>query len=220
MSKGISAGTNLFAYCNNEPVNQKDPTGTVAIALGATTIGIILIAALAAIGISWALSTIIRNIDYSFVSQTLNDLYKKYKLKAAVIKALVIGTIKPAYKYVKKQVKSKAKAISKALSIAVADAKIKTKLKKEKGEYWTVTRTSDYLNIGKKISRSQAIIRMRKGLDVFALNNAKAKSIAKSAYSNKKPVGPEKDKGKLGAPGYYWHYHVYKRKYKSHAFFL
>ena len=27
MSKGISAGTNLFAYCNNDAVNNSDPTG-------------------------------------------------------------------------------------------------------------------------------------------------------------------------------------------------
>ena len=210
----------MFAYCGNDPVNQKDPTGTAAIALAAAALGAILIAALMVIGIGWALSTIIRNIDYSFVSKTLNDIYIRHKMKAATIKALVVGAIKPAYKYVKKQIKSKTKAISKAISIAVADAQVKTKVKKGKGEYWSVTRASGCLIIGQKISRSQAIVRMRKGLDVFAINNAKAKSIAKSAYSNKKPVGPEKDKGKSDVTGYYWHYHVFKRKYKSHAFFL
>ena len=30
MSKGISAGTNLFGYCNNNPVNDSDPTGNIS----------------------------------------------------------------------------------------------------------------------------------------------------------------------------------------------
>ena len=219
MSKGISAGTNLFAYCNNEPVNQKDPTGTVAIALGATTIGIILIAALAAIGISWALSTIIRNIDYSFVSQTLNDLYKKYKLKAAVIKALVIGTIKPAYKYVKKQVKSKAKAISKALSIAVADAKVKTIIKNDRRyNYWVAYMSHGVLILGSRLSKNSAISRIRRGLNVMSRSQSYAKSVAYMAGGNRKPKGPEKH-GNLGQ-GYYWHYHIYRHINNSHIFFI
>ena len=31
MSKGTSAGTNLFAYCNNDSVNNSDPTGEISI---------------------------------------------------------------------------------------------------------------------------------------------------------------------------------------------
>ena len=47
-----------------------------------------------------------------------------------------------------------------------------------------------------------------------------AKAVAKAAYSNKKPVGPEIDKGKENTMGYYYHYHVYQRKKKGHVFFL
>lgn len=38
LSKGIPAGTNLFTYCNNDPVNNSDPNGTISIKSAFNTI--------------------------------------------------------------------------------------------------------------------------------------------------------------------------------------
>lgn len=47
MSKGISAGTNLFAYCNNKPINLSDPTGEFPVQI---VIGALIGAVLGAVG--------------------------------------------------------------------------------------------------------------------------------------------------------------------------
>ena len=39
-------------------------------------------------------------------------------------------------------------------------------------------------------------------------------------HKNKKPFGPEIDKGKENTLGYYYHYHIYNKLKKGHVFFL
>ena len=57
-------------------------------------------------------------------------------------------------------------------------------------------------------------------IDVAAQKSrlSEAKAVAKAAYSNKKPYGPEIHGG--GALGYYYHYHVYDHRKNGHVFFL
>lgn len=59
-----------------------------------------------------------------------------------------------------------------------------------------------------------------KGQSVFTVTRSEAKVVAKAAYSNKSPVGPEIDAGKENVIGYYYHFHVFGRKKKGHVFFL
>ena len=187
--------------------------------LSASAIGIILLALVAAIGITWALSTIIRKIDYSFVSNTLNDLSRKYKLKLTVIKTLAVSCMKSAYSYAKRIVRTTAKAVSIAISIAVAEAKVKTIIKNDKRyDYWVAYISHGVIILGNKLSKNAAISRIRKGLHVMSRNKIYAKSAAYIAGGHRKPKGPEKH-GSLG-DGFYWHYHIYKHRNDSHIFYI
>ncbi|MDE6658705.1 MAG: RHS repeat-associated core domain-containing protein, partial [Eubacterium sp.] len=232
-SKNIENGINLFAYCNNNPTNKSDPSGMVApplvAAAVAVSIGSILLAMAAAIGISWALATIIQNIDYSFVVDVLNDLYTTHKLKTSFIKSLVVGCMKLAYSFAKKAitttskaVNTKAKVLSKAISIAVADAKIKTVMKQDKKhDYWVAYSYRSVIYIGKGLSRSSAISRVKGKLSIFARRKQQARTIAWEAGGKKTPYGPE-NHCKDDSKGFYWHYHVYKQhtKNSAHTYYL
>lgn len=77
-----------------------------------------------------------------------------------------------------------------------------------------------YVDIGRAISYSTAVSEVSKGRNIFTVTRTEAKAVAKAAYSNKTPVGPEIDKGKENTLGYYYHFHVYNRTRKGHVFFL
>ncbi|MCM1341395.1 MAG: RHS repeat-associated core domain-containing protein [Acetobacter sp.] len=219
IAKDNSIGLNLFTYCNDNPINNSDPSGMLAGILTASSIGAILLALVAAIGITWALSTIISRIDYSFVADMLNSLSSTYKLKYAVIKTLVVTSIRSAYSYAKRIAKTTAKAVSTAISIAVADAKVKTIVKNDRRyDYWVAYMSHGVLILGSRLSNNSAISRIRKGLNVMSRNQSYAKSAAYIAGGNRKPKGPEKH-GSLGQ-GYYWHYHIYKHSSNSHVFYI
>ena len=74
------------------------------------------------------------------------------------------------------------------------------------------------VDIGRAISYSTAVKEVSCGRNVFTVTSSEAKAVAKAAYSNKKPYGPEIHGG--GALGYYYHYHVYGHKKDGHVFFL
>ena len=59
VSKSISAGTNLFAYCNNEPINNSDPDGKIAVS---AAFGAIMGAMFGMLG--YILEIIVDNISY------------------------------------------------------------------------------------------------------------------------------------------------------------
>ncbi len=217
-SKEISVGNNLFTYCNNNSVNNSDNSGMVAGVLTSVGIGMILLALIAVIGMTWTLSKTINNVDYSFVANNLSDLSRTYKLKATVIKALVVSCMKSAYSYAKRVAGKTSKAISLAISIAVADAKVKTVMKNNKRcDYWAAYRSNNVIILGSKLSRNSAVSRIRKGLNVMSRGKSNARTAAYIAGNNRQPVGPERH-GYLGQ-GYYWHYHIYKHSNNSHIFY-
>ena len=217
-SKEISVGNNLFTYCNNNSVNNSDNFGMVAGVLTSIGIGMILLALIAVIGITWTLSKAINNVDYSFVANNLSDLSRTYKLKAIVIKALVVSCMESAYSYAKRVAGKTSKAISLAISIAVADAKVKTIMKNNKRcDYWAAYKSNNVIILGNKLSRNSAVSRIRKGLNVMSRGKSNARTAAYIAGNNRQPVGPERH-GYLGQ-GYYWHYHIYKHSNNSHIFY-
>ncbi len=110
MSKGISSGTNLFAYCNNNPVNDSDPTGSISISaiIGALIgfgAGAILLPLFADykgykgskrkwfIGLGTAVTTVIGGVLGHYIGKALIALYSKGKVFADTLNKAIAKSI-------------------------------------------------------------------------------------------------------------------------------
>lgn len=206
---GTPLSTNMFAYCENNPVNYLDPNGYVAL-IDDLVYALI---ALAAATVAICSSSFLQKGWSAFCNAVGNGL-------SSIGNAIWNGA-SAAWNWSKNKIKNAINAVKKFNTIVNADSKIKSKVKKHsKTRYWSATLKSGYVNIGKSLSYSEAKSYVKNGKSVFTVTKSEAKALAKSAYGGKKPVGPEIDKGKNGVLGYYWHFHVYGRKNKAHVWYL
>lgn len=188
---------NLFTYSQNEPINNSDPLGLYNVAYEA----------------NWLINTLFAGIAALKVSGAA---------LAAKVSAMIL-TIAPYLFWIVVAVAAVVVIyfLARTVAISKADAKIRSKVKRGKNaRYWTATLRVGYVDLGREITYAKAVAEVSAGRNVFTITSAHAKAVAKAAYSNKKPVGPEIDKGKGNTKGYYYHYHVYGRKKKGHVFFL
>ena len=208
-----ATGHNLVAYCLNNPINLTDSTGTIAIVDDAVVWAFIGLCAVLMLLLSWMSTPQFQRSWASFCTAVGNGL--------SWIGTGIVNGGRAAWNWTVRQVKAATAAITAYIVIARADAKIKSKVKKKsKTRYWTATLRTNYVDIGRAISYGTAVSEVSKGRNVFTVTCSEAKAVAKAAYSNKSPVGPEIDKGKENVIGYYYHFHVYNRKKKGHVFFL
>lgn len=208
-----ATGHNLMTYCLSNPINLTDLNGNLALADDIAVWALIGLCAVLMSLISWMSTAEFRRSWTSFCIAVGNGL--------SWIGTGIVNSGRAAWNWTARQVKTAAAAIKAYTVIARADAKIKSKVKKKsKTHYWTATLRTNYVDIGRAISYGTAVSEVSKGRDVFTVTRLKAKAVAKAAYSNKSPIGPEIDKGKEDTIGYYYHFHVHKRKKKGHVFFL
>ena len=80
-------------------------------------------------------------------------------------------------------------------------------------KYYKATRTDNSIIRGSKITKSQALNRIRKGKDVIANSRSAAKALAKDAFGNSKFI-----KEIHNLPNAMWHYHD-KARHFYHVFF-
>lgn len=117
-------------------------------------------------------------------------------------------------------------AIGLAVTIAgityTAVKEVSSKLKKDKHKHYMAMITRGDLYIGNALSRSQAVSRIKstdtKNNNVWSVSYTDAASLAREAGGNRTPVGPERDRGKTSAEGYYQHFHLYNRT-GGHSFY-
>ena len=208
-----ATGHNLRVYCINNPVNLSDSNGNIALVDDAAVWAFIGLCAVLMLLLAWMSTPQFQRAWIDFCTAVGNGL--------SWIATGIVNGGKAAWNWTRKQVKAATAAITTFITIARADSKIKSKVrKKSKDRYWTATLRTNYVDIGRAISYSKAVKEVSNGRNVFTVTSSEAKAVAKAAYSNKKPVGPEIDKGKENTMGYYYHYHVYQRKKKGHVFFL
>ncbi len=82
--------------------------------------------------------------------------------------------------------------------------------------------TKGDLYIGNSLTKAQAVARLKssdsKNNNVWSKSYSLAAAIAREAGGNRTPIGPERDKGKSSAEGYYFHFHLYNRT-GGHSFY-
>ncbi|WP_375087982.1 SAR2788 family putative toxin [Peribacillus sp. RS7] len=118
--------------------------------------------------------------------------------------------------------------ISAGLAVVIAGVtytavkEVSSKLKKQKHKHYMAMLTKGDLYIGNSFSKTQAVSRLKssdkKNNNVWSVSYTDAATIAREAGKNKTPIGPERDKGKSSAEGYYHHFHLYNRT-GGHSFY-
>ena len=201
----------LFAYCNNNPINYTDATGHIALAddalyllllgLCSVLLPLIILMSMPEFQRSWS----------AFCATVGNGL--------SWIWGGIVNAGRAIWSWAKGLVKSAAMAVASFLIIARADAQIKSKVKRNSRQrYWIATifnlQGYTFVSISSAINYSVAKNRVKAGLCVFTVTRTEARQLA----SNFPPVvGPERGGKTIGQ---YMHYHVYNRRSSAHIFFL
>jgi len=188
--------TNMFAYCENNPIIYSDSDGYLAdaafadVPLMAYLAELLAAIAVAVTSINW-MPILICILVFTAIAATA---YLGYTL----------------YQNSKVQAQTKADA----------DAEILTKIKNRgNAHYWEANRHGDYVTIGAELSYAAALERISNGGDIFAASAMDAYFLTMAASGNLIPYGPEVNLGKNGVPGFYWHYHRHKNDH-VHVFYL
>ena len=203
---GTSLSANMFAYCENNPVNYLDPNGYVALVDDLVYALIALSAATVAI----CSSSFFKKGWSAFCNAVGNGL-------SSIGNAIWNGA-SAAWNWSKNKIKNAINAVKKFNTAVSADNKIKSKVKRNsKTRYWSANLKSGYVDIGKSLSYSAAKSYVKSGRSVFTVTDAEAKALAKNASGGKKPVYHTKHKNSVG---YYKHYHLYKHSNGAHIWFL
>lgn len=97
---------------------------------------------------------------------------------------------------------------------------IATQVKKNKNyTHFAATVQSGGVYIGKGLSKSEAVARIKTSKDTWSTSSNQAKGFAASANPNGKPINEVDTYNGKPKKGYYYHWHPYKRTPKAHAFY-
>lgn len=191
---------NLFSYCKNIPVMNFDFLGYASAAAYANQLVDILFGIIMTLKLTGA----------ALISKVSAMILVVAPYLFWIVAAIAVAVI--------------ALFIAKSVVVSRADSKIRKTIKRNsKTRYWTATVRSNYVDIGRALTYSQAVKEVIAGRSVFTVTWYEAKSVAIAAGGNagrnNKSLYPEIDKGKEKTKGYYWHYHTYNRK-GGHVYYL
>ena len=208
--QGEPLGSNLYVYCNNEPVRHKDPTGHIVLVDDLAILGIAVTAIMALNLLTSYMSTPQFQQSWcnftSAISIGLNRIWSR--ITVLFQKATTV--------------------VNKAVETNIAKAKAIIQGKRHQDYYWIASKvTFKRKNVSRTtyfpcipISKAAAIAYVRCGGDVFASSSASARRLA-IAINGYPPVGPEKHGSGLG---YFYHYHARNRigagRGGGHIFYL
>ena len=209
-AQGEPIGSNLYVYCNNEPVRYKDPTGHIAIVDDLIFLGIAMVTTMVlAVATSYMSTPQFRQSWYSFTSAVSSGLSWLWNQITVLFQSATT-------------------VVNKAVEKNIAKAKTIIQAKRYQDYYWIASKvTFKRKNVSRTtyfpcmpIPKAAAIAYVRSGGDVFASSSVSARRLA-IAINGSPAVGPEKHGSGLG---YFYHYHARKRigagRGGGHIFYL
>jgi len=189
-ASGTALSMNLFSYCENNPVNNVDLNGNVAVAIAVSG-----------------------SVFSSFCGWlgTLGGVNWWNPVGWIIAAVLAAGVITYAavtrYKYYQK-------------TISKADTKVRSIVKtNSKTRYWSANVKWGYVDIGKSLTYAQAIEYVISGKSIFTVTSVEAYAVYLAAGGSPTNIINEIDIGKNNTKGFYWHYHI-DRKNKAHIWYL
>lgn len=179
--QGEPLGSNLYVYCNNEPVRHKDPTGHIVLVDDLAILGIAVTAIMALNLLTSYMST--PQFQQSWCNFT---------------SAISIG-LNRIWSRITVLFQNATTVVNKAVETNIAKAKAIIQGKRHQDYYWIASKvTFKRKNVSRTtyfpcipISKAAAIAYVRCGGDVFASSSASARRLA-IAINGYPPVGPEK----------------------------
>lgn len=185
---------NIYSYCNNYPVGNKDASGKSSVS---------------AYG-PYLMEMAMLDGPYPFmdiIAVTCGAILYTYDLTSQIIDSIQTR-----------------KRISAQQAIIKADARVRELVREDSEDrYWSATIRIGYVDIGRPLTFTQAVRMVASGGNVFTVTQAEAKAVARAAGGrkgdNNKPLFPEIDSRSENALGYYYHYHPQNHG-RGHVFFL
>jgi len=202
---GDVLSTNLFAYCQNNPVNRTDPTGHWSVAGFANSLNPSTIFNSFMLALYNDLTAALVSVGL-FVTKTLlpkvaSALWWQPWLVAGIVVAAV-AIVVAAVVIVHNQTLTK------------ADSKVKSTVKKGLPTlYWSANLGKGCVDIGRSLTYAEALAEVKAGRSVFTVTKALAGALALAAG------GSIHDNKHKNAIGYYHHYHV-NRTNPAHIWYL
>lgn len=197
----------LYAYCANDPINYVDPSGHMAVTAYSLILLVVGVCAICA----YMSTTQFKIAWTNFCKVAGNGLSRLWKT--------FIENVEEIYSWSKGKINKVAAEVEDFKKIAKANVKIRTESRKKKYKYFSAwlgkAGKARFVTIG-GLTSTKAVSRVSKEKDVFAVSKQYAYNLAKKFGG---VVGPEIDKGKENVLGYYYHYHVQKRKNKAHIWY-
>ena len=199
----------LYVYCANNPINYTDPSGhdLVLSALSAAAGLMLVISYMTTPQFKIAWNEFCNSVGNGLTSiggQLKNGLLKVSDWSKSYINRVITNVkeftvVAAAQGKINDCVRNKSKG-----------AKYYEAYMKKSGKY-------SFIAIGKSLTSTKARKRIAVQSNVFAVSKSYARKLANNFTG---VVGPEIDNGKSGKFGYYWHYHVQKRKNKAHIWYV
>jgi RHS repeat-associated protein len=202
-----TAGTNLFAYCNNDSVGGSDPMGILDAAGVAGWLSASSVFAMFAESLYTAFTATMTKIGLYITGILTPKAVAAFWWQPWVVVGIVVAAV---------AIVLAAVSVAKSKAQSRADENVRKKVSNTKHTFYEAYFSSGIVTVGAGITQAKAVARLKSGQHVFTMFGYNAKMICSLAGS----AAPMWHAKEQNAPNYYNHYHVSKHINSAHCWYL